>query len=70
MSPRPVVVGALCLVAILLSSARVEAADVMDWPHWRGPEWNGISRETGIVDKWNPKGENVLWKSKEAAGRS
>ena len=46
------------------------AADAMDWPHWRGPEMNGISREKGIVDKWNPKGENVLWKNDDVGGRS
>ena len=54
-----------------VSANAAEAADAMDWPHWRGPESNGISREKGIVGKWNPKGgENVLWKSSEAAGRS
>jgi len=45
------------------------AAD-MDWPFWRGPEMNGISRETGLVDSWSPKGENVLWSSDALAGRS
>ncbi len=40
--------------------------DPLDWPHWRGPEYNGISRETGLVDTWSPNedgkaGENVLW---------
>lgn len=36
-----------------------------DWPNWRGPEQNGASRETGLVDKWDPAGgdgSNVLWK--------
>jgi len=42
-----------------------------DWPHWRGPEMNGISRETGLIDSWDPDtGENVLWKNEELAGRS
>jgi hypothetical protein len=36
--------------------------DPLDWPHWRGPEQNGISRETGLPDKWSPDGENLLWK--------
>ena len=47
--------------------------DPLDWPTWRGPEQNGISRETGLVDRWNPKGgegSNLLWKSAELAGRS
>ena len=41
----------------------------MDWPYWRGPEMNGVSRETGIVEKWSPT-ENLLWKNEEAAARS
>jgi outer membrane protein assembly factor BamB len=46
------------------------AAAPMDWPNWRGPELNGVSRETGIVDRWTPEGENVLWKREDLGGRS
>jgi len=47
-------------------------ADPMDWPNWRGPELNGVSREKGLVDKWSPKGkgENLLWKREDLGGRS
>jgi outer membrane protein assembly factor BamB len=42
-----------------------------DWPHWRGPEMNGISREKGLPDSWDPDtGENVIWENKELASRS
>ena len=42
-----------------------------DWPHWRGPEMNGISREKGLPDSWDPDtGENVLWENKELGSRS
>lgn len=42
-----------------------------DWPHWRGPEMNGISREKGLPESWDPDtGENVVWESKELASRS
>ncbi|MDG1898218.1 MAG: PQQ-binding-like beta-propeller repeat protein [Fuerstiella sp.] len=35
-----------------------------DWTSWRGPEHNGISRETGLVESWDLKsGKNVLWES-------
>ncbi|MDB5385841.1 MAG: afsK 2 [Planctomycetaceae bacterium] len=44
--------------------------DPLDWPHWRGPEMNGISREKGLVSSWDPAGENLLWKSPELATRS
>ena len=47
------------------------AADPMDWPNWRGPEQNGVSRETGLIDHWDrATGENVLWKNNEAGGIS
>src|SRR5580704_6368783 len=46
------------------------AAAPMDWPNWRGPELNGVSRETGLVDRWTPEGQNVLWKREDLGGRS
>jgi outer membrane protein assembly factor BamB len=46
------------------------AAAPMDWPNWRGPELNGVCRETGLVDRWTPDGENVLWKRTDLGGRS
>jgi outer membrane protein assembly factor BamB len=45
-------------------------AKPMDWPHWRGPEMNGISREKGLPESWSPDGENLLWMNKELATRS
>src|SRR5436190_3256112 len=34
-----------------------------DWPEIRGPQRDGTSRETGLIDKWTIAGENVLWKA-------
>lgn len=47
----------------------VSIAAANDWPSWRGPEHNGVSRETGLVESWSlnddeESGENVLWVSK------
>ncbi len=41
-----------------------------DWPHWRGPDRNGISRETGWLDHWPANGPPVAWKAKVGAGFS
>lgn len=49
---------------------RVNAADAMDWPHWRGPQMNGVSNEINLPDKWTAKGENLLWRKHEYATRS
>lgn len=59
--------GLLGLVTIVCPA---RAADPLDWPMWRGPEMNGISREKGLPDKWSPKGENLLWMKPEYATRS
>lgn len=45
-------------------------AKPMDWPHWRGPEMNGVSREKGLPESWSPEGENLVWKNAELATRS
>ena len=48
-------------------------ADPLDWTYWRGPEYNNISRETGIVDKFElggGAGSNVAWKRADLGGRS
>jgi outer membrane protein assembly factor BamB len=46
----------------LLQAASVGAAD---WPQWRGPNRDGISRETGLLKKWPEAGPKLLW---EASG--
>ena len=51
------------ILAVLFCSTSTLAAN--DWPHWRGPEQNGISRETGIVDTFDLETmDNVKWVSK------
>jgi outer membrane protein assembly factor BamB len=33
-----------------------------NWPQWRGPQGQGISRETGLPQEWSDS-TNVLWKT-------
>jgi outer membrane protein assembly factor BamB len=49
----------------VVDNAKVpQTARVPGWYQWRGPEQNGISRETGLPEKWDPDtGENVVWTS-------
>ena len=47
--------AALC---VFVSTVPVTAAD---WPQWRGPERNGISRETGLLKQWPAQGPKLLW---------
>jgi outer membrane protein assembly factor BamB len=33
-----------------------------DWPQWRGPQRNGISKETGLLKEWPKEGPKLVWK--------
>jgi len=55
------------------NAASKAIADSQDWLFWRGPEFNGISRATGLPDEWDPEGgegSNVLWKRDDLGSRS
>jgi outer membrane protein assembly factor BamB len=54
-----VLVAAGCLLAPAFTSSITHAAPVNGWLNWRGPEQIGMSRETGLPDKVDPK--NPLW---------
>ena len=32
-----------------------------DWPQWRGPLRDGVSRETGLLKTWPEGGPKRLW---------
>jgi len=34
-----------------------------DWQQWRGPERDGISKETGLLQKWPEGGPPLAWKA-------
>lgn len=41
------------------------SASGADWPQWRGPERNGISKETGLLKEWPEGGPKLVWHLKE-----
>jgi len=45
-------------------------ADAGDWPHWRGPNYNGISDETGWTADWPQAGPPILWRASIGTGFS
>ena len=40
----------------------IQSALADDWPQWRGPKQDGISRETGLLAQWPEKGPAELWR--------
>jgi outer membrane protein assembly factor BamB len=51
----------LCFSAVYVTGSANMAASTSDWPQWRGPERNGISKETGLLKQWPAEGPKLLW---------
>ena len=59
--------AALGVAALALSAAVTAAAQGgMDWPQWRGPNRDGVSKETGLLKQWPAEGPPLAWKAKGA----
>jgi hypothetical protein len=41
-----------------------------DWPRFLGPLGNGISRETGLLEKWGTNGPPQIWEKSIGTGYS
>lgn len=53
------------LLFLALVAANLSAAD---WPQWRGPKRDGVSKETGLLKSWPPEGPKLLWQVKDLGG--
>jgi len=51
------------LAAFLLFATSI-ACVADDWPQWRGPNRDGLSKETGLLKKWPADGPELAWKAK------
>jgi outer membrane protein assembly factor BamB len=38
------------------------------WPQFRGPDRNGVSRETGLLKAWPAEGPALVWKATDLGG--
>src|SRR5438874_8619540 len=55
---------ALILLAGLVAAAQSPRGVALgDWPEARGPSRDGVSKETGLVEKWALNGQNFLWRA-------
>lgn len=53
---------ALALVALLTTPDAAQESGA-DWPQWRGPARDGISKETGLLKQWPAAGPPLAWRS-------
>ena len=51
------------IVFVLLVRVLVARAD--DWPQWRGPNRDGHSKETGLLEVWPKDGPRLIWQVKD-----
>src|SRR5688572_9617406 len=56
----PLLSAVVLLLATLPAFAQVPS-EPGDWPQWRGPNRDGISRETGLLKEWPEEGPKLLW---------
>ncbi|MCS6777372.1 MAG: PQQ-binding-like beta-propeller repeat protein [Chloroherpetonaceae bacterium] len=56
-----VIVSFFCLYALT-----AQVAPAQDWPQWRGPGRDGISREKDLLPSWPPEGPRLLWQVNDA----
>ena len=54
------------VVLLCLQSAAAQSGE--DWPQWRGPNRDGVSKETGLLKQWPAEGPPLAWKA-AGAGR-
>jgi outer membrane protein assembly factor BamB len=59
----------LLLAAVVFSLAPQALAQTeANWPQWRGPNRDGISKDTGLLKQWPTGGPPLVWKA-TGAGR-
>jgi outer membrane protein assembly factor BamB len=50
------------VLGLILSTILYSTTRAADWPNYRGPNYDGISSETGFSSSWPESGPKVLWK--------
>src|SRR5689334_4993277 len=50
----------VALLALVSFSVSALAAN-FDWPQWRGPNRDDVSKETGLLKSWPPGGPKKIW---------
>jgi outer membrane protein assembly factor BamB len=51
----------LVLLAAIASFTVSGLAADFDWPQWRGPDRDGVSKESGLLKSWPAEGPKRLW---------
>jgi outer membrane protein assembly factor BamB len=63
-------IKAMTSAVLFLGAFPAWPANAEDWPCWRGPRLDGISRETGLLNEWPKGGPRQIWKVALSGGFS
>lgn len=64
-----ILLPAMVVLCALAQQAMAQVApSAANWPQWRGPNRDGISKETGLLKQWPDGGPPLAWKA-TGAGR-
>lgn len=55
-------------LVLMVGGASLASAAVGDWPQWRGPNRDDISKETGLLKEWPKDGPTLVWKAEGLGG--
>ncbi|HKY04983.1 MAG TPA: serine/threonine protein kinase, partial [Blastocatellia bacterium] len=55
------------VIVLLLAATSYAAGGGSNWPQWRGPESQGVSKDKGLPTEWSAT-KNLQWKA-AVAGR-
>jgi outer membrane protein assembly factor BamB len=58
----------IAAVVLAVPAIALSQANSASWPQWRGPNRDGISKETGLLKQWPAEGPPLLWKARGAGG--
>jgi outer membrane protein assembly factor BamB len=55
-----------CISMVALMATSLTEIKAQDWPQWRGPNRDGVSKETGLNLDWTAKKPQLLWTFRDA----
>lgn len=70
MYDREIKMRFLWLFVLSLGCKSAVLAQVSDWNQFLGPSRNGVSEETGLLEKWPAQGLEIAWRVNGGVGMS
>lgn len=58
----------ISVAAMAAAFLAFQTASADDFPQWRGPNRDGVSRETGLLKQWPKEGPKQLWQANNIGG--